>query len=92
MRVLLLAVSLSFVTLLLPVSPAIACINDRVTVQTESEFRKHYEFKSGSQETGPESTSPHMPYTPGPVAWSGGFLVLAALGLVTINIRRHARR
>jgi hypothetical protein len=88
MRELFVTVCLSFVVVLMPVSSAVACINDSVTVKTESEFRKHYEFKSGYQEKG--SASPSIDNSWGPVAlgWQGASLLVAAVGLMTINLRR----
>jgi hypothetical protein len=81
-----------FIACILPCSgKASACINDSGTLKTESEFKRHYEFKSGYQE--PRNVSPVPENSWGPVAatGSGVGLLLAALGLVTVNVRRSLR-
>jgi hypothetical protein len=88
-----LAVCLSLVVPLLHASLAVACINDSETVRTETEFKKHYEFKSGYQEKSPSTESPTtinqwMPIT---AAWSGAALLVGTLALITFNVRKVGR-
>jgi hypothetical protein len=86
MRRLLLALPLT----LLSVSAATACINDSDTVRTESEFKKHDEFKSGYR----EQTRPAEPsgvengWMPLAATFSGFGLLMGAVALITINVRK----
>jgi hypothetical protein len=92
MRRLLPAVCLAAILALLHVSQARACINDRETVRTESEFKKHYEFKSGYQDQHPaESPSTRQPYVPLAVSLSGIVLLGCAAFLMMSNVRRFGR-
>src|SRR5262249_42133538 len=92
-RRLYLAVCLSLLIPLLNAPLAVACINDRETVRTESEFKKHYEFKSGYQESNPSNESPttNNQWVSIPAAWSGVALLAGPLALVTFNVRKAVR-
>lgn len=93
MRQLLLGVCLSLIASLLHAPTAGACINDRATVQTEKEFKKHYEFKSSYKESQyvPESSPAVNSWEPVAAMWMGGGLLLGSVGLVTFNVRRYGR-
>jgi hypothetical protein len=87
---LLLIVCLVLAVLLVSTGPAAACINDRDTPQTEVQFKKQYEFRSGYEG---QQTDAERPYTEGrwvPVAAAGtGLGLLAAtVGLIRFNVRR----
>src|SRR4051794_34726783 len=92
MRQLLLTICLSLAAVPLHASTARACINDRTTVQTESEFKKHYEFKSNYQEQQrPYHEQPSTSWQSVVATGSGSGLLLATIGLVTLNVRRSWR-
>jgi hypothetical protein len=86
------AASLSILVALLHVTLAVACMNDRETVRTESEFKKHYEFKSGYQQGSPAESSPTgTPWTPIAATFSGIGLLAGSIALVRGNVRRSRR-
>jgi hypothetical protein len=87
-----LAVCLSGLVALVAVCPARACINDRETVRTESEFRKHYEFRSGYHEAEtPAGTTTKDEWVPIAATVSGLGLLACSAALVTVNVRRLRR-
>jgi hypothetical protein len=92
---LLLLVCLVFVTALVPVSVARACINDRDTSRTEHEYKANYEFKVDYQDQDPkptiESPPSSAPIGPLTMIWSGVGLLIATVGVITINVRRSSR-
>jgi hypothetical protein len=89
-----LAACLAALVVLLHVWTAAACINDSETVRTESEFKKHYELKSGYQEQTAPIGSPTTlnEWVPIAATWSGVGLLLGSVVLVAVNVRKTARR
>ena len=76
---------------LLHTSVASACINDSETVRAESDFKKHYQFKSGHTEQQP-SIEPSTPkdggWLPIAVTLSGVGLLMATGTLITLHARK----
>ncbi len=86
------AVCLSVFVALMQASLVSACINDRETVRTESEFRKHYEFKSGYQQKDPdESSTTEKKWVPLVASFSGVGLLAGSVALIGVNVRRRWR-
>jgi hypothetical protein len=85
------AASLAAILALLLAGQTRACINDRETVRTESQFKKHYEFKSGYQEKHPVEAPSPQPYVPLAASLSGVALLGCAVALMAFNVRRFGR-
>jgi hypothetical protein len=81
--------ALALVTLHL--SPATACINDRETARTESEFKSRYDGKSSTTGSSANPSNPRPRLIPIAATGVGVILLVGTVGLVTLNIRRGRR-